>query len=285
MIQSITRNFSLAFGVTCQYRHVLSAFICVYLRLIAVLDNRKKEIPVQSEKQSGEPSMSNSAGKFKVLIVDDHPLVRHGMAQLINQEKDLHICCEAGNAGEALEATRHCSHDLAIVDISMEGISGIELVKMLKAKNENLPVLVMSMHDESLYAERALRAGAKGYVMKQEAPETILAAIRQILRGNIHVSEEIRSKMLRQIADTPTQADMSPMNRLGDRELEILQLIGQGFRTAEIAEKINRSIKTIEAHRANIKKKLNLKNAAELIHFAVKWAERSGTADPDNSTK
>lgn len=240
---------------------------------------------MQSENPLGKPAILKSANKSRVLIVDDHPLVRHGMAQLINQEADLHICCEAGNAEEAMEASRRCTHDLAIVDISMEGISGIELIKMLKAKSENLPVLVMSMHDESLYAERALRAGAKGYVMKQEAPETILAAIRQILRGNIHVSEKIRSKMLRQIADAPTQADLSPLNRLGDRELEIMQLIGQGFRTAEIAEKINRSIKTIEAHRANLKKKLNLKNAAELIHFAVQWTERSGTADPDKSAK
>ncbi|MEN6628147.1 MAG: response regulator transcription factor, partial [Sulfuricella sp.] len=192
---------------------------------------------MQPENPLGEPALLKSAVKSRVLIVDDHPLVRHGMAQLINQETDLHICCEAGNAEEAMETSRRCTHDLAIIDISMEGISGIELIKMLKAKNGNLPVLVMSMHDESLYAERALRAGAKGYVMKHEGPETILAAIRQILRGNIHVSEKIRSKMLRQVTDAPTQADISPLNRLGDRELEIMQLIGQGFRTAEIATK------------------------------------------------
>lgn len=229
--------------------------------------------------------MLKNAGKSKILIVDDHPLVRHGMAQLINQEPDLRICCEAGNVEEAMEAARNCTHDLAIVDISMEGISGIELIKMLKVKYENLPVLVISMHDESLYAERALRAGAKGYVMKQEAPETILTAIRQILRGDIHVSDKIRSRMLRQISDAPTQANSIPLNKLGDRELEILQLIGQGFRTAEIAKKINRSIKTIEAHRANIKKKLDLKNAAELIHFAVQWAERPGAVETDHSVK
>lgn len=236
---------------------------------------------MRPESSSGEPT----SGKSRILIVDDHPLVRHGMAQLIDQEADLHICCEAGNAEKAMEAVRNCTHDLAIVDISMEGISGIELIKMLKTRNGNLPVLVMSMHDESLYAERVLRAGAKGYVMKHEAPETILAAIRQILRGNIHVSDRIRSRMLQQISDAPSQTDSSPLNKLSDRELEIMQLIGQGFRTAEIADKINRSIKTIEAHRANLKKKLNLNNAAELIHFAVQWAERSGTTDPDNSMK
>ncbi|HUW51570.1 MAG TPA: response regulator transcription factor [Sulfuricella sp.] len=235
---------------------------------------------MRPESQSSNPHTLKSTGKSRVLIVDDHPLVRHGMAQLINQEADLHICCEAGNAEEAMEATCNCTHDLAIVDISMEGISGIELVKALKAKNGNLPVLVISMHDESLYAERALRAGAKGYVMKQEAPETILTAIRQILRGNIHVSDRIRDKMLRQITEGP-QADASPLDKLGDRELEVIQLIGQGFRTVEIAERLNRSIKTIEAHRANLKKKLALKNGAELLHFAVQWTTRSGTAGPD----
>ncbi|MDD5242001.1 MAG: response regulator transcription factor [Sulfuricella sp.] len=236
---------------------------------------------MRPENPPGEPSMLKNTGKSRVLIVDDHPLVRRGMAQLINQEADLHICCEAGNAEEAMAAIRNCTHDLAIVDISMEGISGIELVKAFKARNGNLPVLVMSMHDESLYAERALRAGAKGYVMKQEAPETILAAIRQILRGNIHVSDKIRARMLRQITDGHTQNDASSLNKLGDRELEILQFIGQGFTTIEIAEKINRSIKTIEAHRANLKKKLGLKDGAKLVHFAVQWVARSGIANPD----
>lgn len=229
-----------------------------------------------SANRTDDPSTLTGGNKSRILIVDDHPLVRQGIAQLVNLQADLQVCGEAGNADEATEAIRNCRPDLVIVDISLEGISGIELIKIIKAKNAHLPMLVMSMHDESLYAERALRAGARGYIMKQETPATILAAIRQILRGDIHVSDKMRSKMLQRMIDGHPGTAASPMADLSDRELEVLRLIGQGFGTTEIATKMSRSIKTIEAHRANLKQKLQLKTGAELVRHAIQWV---GLAD------
>lgn len=218
---------------------------------------------------------AKTSRKTKIMIVDDHPLVRQGIAQLINEEADLHVCCEASDAGVAIEAIHKCVPDMVIVDISLEGISGIELVKIIKGKHANLPMLVMSMHDEALYAERALRAGAKGYIMKQEAPEKILTAIRQIQRGNLYVSDKMRDKMLQQLITHEPQVSTSPVADLSDRELEVMRLIGQGFSTAEIAAKMSRSVKTIEAHRGNLKEKLKLKTGAELVHFAIQWVGRA----------
>lgn len=214
-----------------------------------------------------------TAAKHRILIVDDHPIVRQGIAQLINQEQDLHVCCEAGDADGALEKFRTCQHDVAIVDISLTGVSGIELLQMLRQRGYEIPVLVMSMHDEALYAERALRAGARGYIMKQEATEKILTALRQILKGDIYVSDKMRSRMLQRLIDNRPEENASPVSTLSNRELEILRMIGQGFGTGEIARELKRSVKTIEAHRANIKDKLGLKTAAELVRFAVQWVE------------
>lgn len=210
--------------------------------------------------------------KTQVLIVDDHPIVRQGIAQLIDREDDLHVCCGVGSVEEALEILRRCTPNIVIVDISLAGVSGIELVGAIRARYDGLPVLVMSMHDESLYAERALRAGARGYIMKQEATEKILTAIRQILGGEIYVSDKMRSVMLQRLirnGDEPQNA--SPVAALTNRELEVLRLIGQGMGTREIARELHRSIKTVEAHRANIKDKLHLKTATELVRFAVQW--------------
>jgi DNA-binding NarL/FixJ family response regulator len=222
--------------------------------------------------------------KRKVLIVDDHPIVRQGIAQLINHESDLEVCCEAGDAEQAIETLYKCSGhgsnghatDIAIVDMSLPGISGIELIKSMHIRHPDLPVLVISMHDETLYAERALRAGAKGYIMKQEATEKVLTAIRQILLGEIYISETMRSKILQRIIDNRFETPSSPVSRLSDKELEVLHLIGKGLRTSDIARELHRSVKTVEAHRANIKDKLNLKNAAELVRFAVQWLESAG---------
>jgi DNA-binding NarL/FixJ family response regulator len=214
-----------------------------------------------------------TTAKHRIMIVDDHPIVRQGIAQLINREADLHVCCEAGDADHALEKMKGCSHDIAIVDISLTGVSGIELIQMLRQRGYETPVLVMSMHDESLYAERALRAGARGYIMKQEATEKILTAIRQILHGEIYVSDKMRSRMLQRLIDNRADSNASPVANLSNRELEILRMIGQGFGTGEIARELKRSVKTIEAHRANIKDKLGLKSAAELVRFAVQWVE------------
>jgi len=212
--------------------------------------------------------------KARILVVDDHPIVRQGISQLINRESDMEVCCEAGTAEDALAALAGgCNHAVAVVDISLEGLSGIELTKLIKTRHPDVPVLIMSMHDESLYAERALRAGARGYVMKQEATEKILTAIRQILDGEIYVSDRMRSKMLQRLIDNRAETTASPIACLSDRELEVLRFIGRGFGTGEIARELHRSVKTVEAHRANIKDKLQLKTSAELVRFAVQWVE------------
>ncbi|MDD5328899.1 MAG: response regulator transcription factor [Sulfuricella sp.] len=223
-----------------------------------------------------------SKGKRKIFIVDDHPIVRQGIAQLINCEKDLLVCCEAGDAEEALEALQGCTcsccnlpqnADIAIVDMSLPGISGIELIKTLRKYYPKMPVLVISMHDEALYAERALKAGAKGYIMKQEATGKVLVAVRQILGGEIYISAKMHSKILQRIVENRVETPFSPVSCLSDKELEVLCSIGKGFRSADIAIQLNRSVKTVEAHRSGIKAKLGLKNATELIRFAVQWVE------------
>lgn len=211
--------------------------------------------------------------KIRVLIVDDHPIVRQGIAQLINQEADLSACCEAGNAQEALDIIERDMPDILLVDISLGGISGIELVKILKSRHPKIPALVISMHDESLYAERALRAGARGYIMKQEATEKMLAAIRQVTRGDIYLSERMQAKILQRVLGSD-DSGLSPIDLLSDRELEVFRLIGHGFATRHIARELNRSVKTVETHRAHLKDKLGLKNAAELTRYAVQWIEQ-----------
>lgn len=215
--------------------------------------------------------------KSNVLIVDDHPIVRQGIAQLINREDDMQVCCEAGDADQALEVLTQsdscCKTDIALVDMSLPGISGIELVKILRSRFPETQILVISTHDESLYAERALRAGAKGYIMKQEATEKVLVAIRHILDGEVYLSDKMRSKMLQRIIDNRFETPTSPVSHLSDKEIDVLRLIGKGLRTSDIALELNRSVKTVEAHRANLKEKLGLKNATELVRFAVQWVE------------
>ncbi|WP_411725499.1 response regulator [Methyloglobulus sp.] len=216
----------------------------------------------------------DAQAKARILIVDDHPIVRQGLAQVINLQADMQLCCEAGNAEEALTAIRSCHHDLAIVDISLQGISGFNLIATLTAHYPQLPILVMSMHEESLYAERSLRLGARGYIMKHQATVNIQLAIRRILDGGIYLSDEMHRLMLDRIhthAVDPGSTD--PVACLTGREFEVLRLIGFGFGTRQIAEKLNRSVKTIEVHRVNIKEKLGLKTGIELIRFAAFWVE------------
>jgi len=184
------------------------------------------------------------------------------------------VCAEAGTARKAMAAISEAKPDVGIVDITLQGTNGIELIKNIVAQWPDFPVLVLSMHDESLYAERALRAGAKGYVMKQEAPEKLTGAMRRILNGQIYVSEKLADKMMRKAIDGKVQHDASPVAILSDRELEVLQLIGQGHGTRQIAEDLNLSVKTIESHRAHIKEKLNLKTAPEMVRFAVQWVNQ-----------
>ncbi len=208
-------------------------------------------------------------GKYKILLVDDHPILRQGLAQLLNQEKDMIVCGQYEEAGKALEAINQLKPDAAIVDISLKGSSGIELLKNIKVQYPKLLVLVLSMHDEALYAERALRAGAAGYIMKQEATEQVLVALRKIVNGEIYLSERMSSKLMHQLVSGRATDTGSLMERLSDRELEIFGLIGEGRGTRQIAEQLHLSVKTIESHRAHIKEKLNLKNATELVHRAI----------------
>jgi len=214
----------------------------------------------------------NPAGKTRILMVDDHPIVREGMAQFLNVHEDMHLCCQAGTAEEALVAMSSCRHDLAIVDLTLQGGSGLELVKVLRHRHPALPILVMSMHEETLFAERALRAGANGYLMKLEAITHILPAIREVLGGNVYLSAVMHRAVAQNLLVT-TKAPAGPIANLTEREFEILHLIGLGFGTRQIAEKLNRSIKTIEAHRANLKDKLNLASAPDLVRFAVQWLD------------
>ncbi len=213
----------------------------------------------------------NSPKKHKVYVVDDHPIVRQGLGLMINREPDMFVCGEAEEAHSALQALTTLQPDVMIVDISLGGPDGIELVKSIRARNTSLPVLVLSMHDESTYAERALRAGANGYIMKQEATEKVLVAIRRILKGDVYLSDRIAGKMLQQYVRGSTTVKHSPMADLSDRELEVFRLIGDGHGTRQIAEELHISVKTVETYQAHIKEKLSLRNARELMQHAIEW--------------
>jgi DNA-binding NarL/FixJ family response regulator len=216
-------------------------------------------------------SKARQEGKRGVLIVDDHPIVRQGLAQLINQESDLHVCGQAEDGHEALQAIRTLDPDMVVVDISLKDTSGIELIKDIKVQYPNLPVLTLSMHDEGIYAERAMRAGARGYIMKQEATEKVVTAIRRVLAGEVYVSEGMAAKMVGKLIAGPSEVGGSPVDRLSDRELEVFRLIGAGYGTREMAEKLHLSVKTIETYRAHIKEKLDLVDANELLRTAITW--------------
>jgi DNA-binding NarL/FixJ family response regulator len=215
-------------------------------------------------------------GKKRILIVDDHPMMRQGLAQLIGAEPDLIICGEAENAEHALDSIGTLKPDLVLADISLPGKNGLELIKDFQALQPGLPVLVISMHDESLYAGRVLRAGGRGYIMKQAGGKNLMLAIRQVLDGKIYVSEKMSAEILETFSGRRAAPEGSPVETLTDREFEVFQLIGQGKGTRETAEKLHLSVKTVESHRANIKSKLKLTSVAELIRFAVRWSESQG---------
>lgn len=215
------------------------------------------------------------AGRHRILVVDDHPVLRHGIVQLIGMEKDLEVTDEAESAEEALRALARSPADLAVVDLSLGGVSGIELLKAIRLRHPATRSLVVTMHDELLYAERALRAGARGYVMKQEAPKRIVSAIREVLAGRIVLSEAMRSRLLERFVDNPRDPQASPLAVLTDKELEVFRLIGQGMKKSDIARQLQRSVNTVEAHRASIKRKLNLKSAAELSRLAFQSQQES----------
>jgi DNA-binding NarL/FixJ family response regulator len=212
--------------------------------------------------------------KRKVFVVDDHPIVREGLTLLINRETDLAVCGVAEETHSALRTIEILKPDILIVDLSLNGPDGLDLLKIIRAKDPGLPVLILSMHDESIYAERALRAGANGYIMKQEATERVLVALRRILNREIYVSDRIANKMLQQYMGASGATRRSPWDDLSDRELEVLRLIGEGQSTRQIAENLHISVKTVESYQGHLKEKLGLKNSRELFQYAIQAALR-----------
>ncbi len=210
--------------------------------------------------------------KNKVLVVDDHPIVRQGLALLINRESDLMVCGEAEDARMAMQSIITAKPDIMVVDISLNGPDGLDLLKDIRTRYPELPVLILSMHDESIYAERALRAGAQGYIMKQEASEKVLLALRRILSNEIYVSERIANRMLQRFIGSPNEGRPSSIADLTDRELEVFRLIGEGHSTRQIAEQLHISVKTVESYQAHIKEKLSLRSARELVQHAIQWS-------------
>jgi len=215
----------------------------------------------------------SSDGMIRIMIIEDHPIFRIGLCELINQEVDLMVCGEAEDVGKAWEDIQRLNPDMAIVDISLKGRSGLELIHQINNYKKDLPVLVLSMHDEALFAQRALRAGAKGYIMKKDASESVVKAIRSVLDGKIYVSEKVIGGILETLSGQAETQGKSIAEKLTDRELEVFQLIGKGISTKEIAEQLNLSVKTIGTYRERIKEKLNLRHTTELVRHAVYWVE------------
>jgi len=205
-------------------------------------------------------------------------MMRQGLAQLVNNEPDLEVSAEADNAAQALKALSTHKPDIALIDISLPDKNGLELIKDFRAWNPEVPLLVVSMHDEALYAERVLRAGGRGYIMKQEGGQKMLQAIRRVLAGQIYVSEKMSAKILEVFSGHRAHSESSPVGLLTDREFEVFQLIGEGKGTREIAQHLHLSVKTVEVHRANIKEKLQAKSATDLVRYAVRWAEAQGAS-------
>jgi DNA-binding NarL/FixJ family response regulator len=220
---------------------------------------------------ASKPQMMPAANKYKVLLVDDHPVVRQGLALLIDREADLLVCGEAEGAHTAFHAIETLKPDIVVLDISLSGPDGLDVLKEIRMKTGELPVLILSMHDETIYAERAMRAGANGYIMKQEATEKVLIAIRRILQGDVYLSDRLTNTMLQQFVRGSAPSKTSPLVSLTDRELEVFRLIGEGHGTRRIADELHLSVKTIESYQAHIKEKLALRNARELVQHAIEW--------------
>jgi DNA-binding NarL/FixJ family response regulator len=214
-------------------------------------------------------STNETSRRWRVLLVEDHPVVRRGLASLMDEQHDMEICGEADNAQQALTAVRELQPDVVIADISLAGTDGIELTKEITARRADLPVLVLSVFDECLYAERALRAGASGYLMKSESAANLLQAVRRVLDGKIYLSDKSSARILAGLQGNRSSEDPHTIDQLSDRELQVFRCIGRGMNNTEIAESLCISVKTVEAHRENIKKKLNLKRASELVRYAI----------------
>ena len=222
------------------------------------------------------PPKKSAAARKKILLVDDHPLMRRGQADLLGREPDLVVCGEAGTAREAMAAIAKLSPDLVLTDMALPDKNGLELIKDIQALHPGLPVLAMSMQDESLYAARVLRAGGRGYVMKAEGPERLAIAIRDVLNGQVVLSARMAAKMLEAMVGPAGKTSDTPESRLSDRELEVLRLFGEGWSTEEIATRLHLSPKTVDVHRANIKEKLSLKSTPEFQRHAIRWVAAHG---------
>jgi DNA-binding NarL/FixJ family response regulator len=217
---------------------------------------------------------TDTGGKARIYLVDDHPVVRSGLADVINQETDMMVCGEAESAEDALREIKAAEPSLAIIDLSLGGTNGLDLIKRLKARDPKLPILVLSMHDESVFAQRALHAGALGFIMKDAITGQIQTAIRQVLAGKVFLSTPMTERLLQSVSRRKGEPGGSPLDRLSDREIEVFEMIGRGLGTSEIARKLHLSVKTIDTHRANIRDKLGLKDPAQIVHHAVQWVQK-----------
>ena len=226
-----------------------------------------------------KPAPPATPARRRILVVDDHPMTRGGVVFLLSRQSDLVVCGEAGNPAEALTALHQSLPDLLLTDLTMPGRSGVEFVKDVAAMFPGLNILVVSMHDEAIYAERALRAGARGYIMKEAGGERLLTAIRRVLSGQVYLSETMSAKILDQLTNRHPRGSHSPIEKLSDREFEVFQLIGRGHSTRAIAEQLHLSSKTVDVHRAHIKEKLELEDATALVRHAIRWVESQGAAD------
>jgi DNA-binding NarL/FixJ family response regulator len=225
-------------------------------------------------------SQKKQKKQSRVLIVDDHPAVREALALRIGRQPDMEVCGEATDMGEALRLVADAQPDVAVVDITLKTGNGIDLIKRIRDRNDHVRLLVWSMHSESLYAERALRAGALGYITKDQATDRIVEAIRRVLAGKVYLSEAMTERMLRRaVGGERDEVARSPLDVLADRELEVFRLIGEGVKTAEIAERLHLSVKTVETYRDRIRQKLDLSDGTALAHYATQWVLENGGAD------
>jgi len=240
-----------------------------------------KPKPKIKAKRTASAAPSLGPVQKKILLVDDHPMLRAGLAALINKQFDLAVCGEADDAAKALQSIPGSRPDLVVTDLTMPGRGGLEFIKDLQVMHPGLPVLVVSMHDEMLYAERALRAGARGYVMKEAGGEKLLVAIRQVLNGQVYVSEKMTAQLFEAMTTRRPRGSSSPIEALTDREFQVFQLIGSGKNTRGIATQLCLSSKTVDVHRANIKAKLGITDATALVSHAVRWVETQGSSDKE----
>jgi DNA-binding NarL/FixJ family response regulator len=223
-----------------------------------------------------QPEHGTATDSKRIMIVDDHPMMRAGVIQLISKQPGMAVCGEAGSPTEAMDLVAKCRPDLILLDISMKGSSGLEFIKNVSAIHGHIPMLVLSMHDEKVYAERAMRAGACGYIMKEESGEYLIIAVKRVLEGGVYLSKEMSTRLLKSLGNPQSRNTDSPLQKLTDREFEVFRLIGQGKTTEEIAQHLHISPKTVDVHRFQIKEKLRLASSTALVHYAVRWADSEG---------